>query len=94
MRLSRELTLPWTWGVQSLLIAIECDSVVTFPLADVVSSRRAVDRSPTQHDERVATSIWIISNVLGDNTQAIGVDDLCGSSVIDLPSVSGGVPRG
>ena len=40
--------------------------------ADVVSSRRAVDRSPTQHDERGAASIGIISNVIGDNTQAAG----------------------
>ena len=43
----------------------------SFLLADVVSSRRAVDRSPTQRDERGAASIGIISNMVGNNTQAI-----------------------
>ena len=37
----------------------------------LVSSRRAVDRSPTQRDEHGAASIGTISNVVVDNTNAI-----------------------
>jgi hypothetical protein len=44
----------------------------SFLLADVVSSRRAVDRSSNQPVVRCEASIGIISIVLRDNTQAIG----------------------
>jgi hypothetical protein len=45
----------------------------SFLLAYVISSRRAVDRSSDQPVVRCEASIRIISNVLGDDTQAIGI---------------------
>ena len=44
----------------------------SYQLALDVSSRRAADRSPTEQDGRRAESIGINSNMIRDNTQAVG----------------------
>ena len=44
----------------------------SYQLALNVSSRRAADRSPTEQDGRRAESIGINSNMIRDNTQAVG----------------------
>ena len=60
------------WGGQAAPKTPIVDSRPSYQLALDVSSRRAADRSPTEQDGRRAESIGINSNMIRDNTQAVG----------------------